>query len=1007
MHHSMSRSSRNYSVAEKHTDFFIQAAALDKYIHLDNPKSDPIGRRVVIKRLRESPELYQYFFAQGPTPGWAEVLLEEGFFGNPPDVIREDAGFRTPPWPPSAYLAAVAGSVPRVVSTVVGQIDTDNPLVHIDLVRAVSKIPTEDAILHISKVKLWLNGKFNMFWWGLPEAVSQLIVSFAEKGRVKESIDLLNEVIRPVVIPISKTGDFTLGAIAKSRFELSYLRPDLWQEVLPRLEQIAHLDVIDILQENLRLAIRLELEAEGHEDQLLHWRSHEWRSSIGDSSQNLGSYYKDRLLVALRDSLERLVDRQPTEARGVLVSYLIADVPLQRRIGIYILSVRPDVYPDLIASLLQDASLHRDIHVHNEYFALLQAGFRTLPVDVKERVVAFIIDGPDPNDTRKLADWVAVQYGEQADEYAQRHKDTWTRDRLWKLQPHLGHDIQSYLNQLCEQYGEPEHPEFLSWFTGVHTVSEESPLSIDTLAAMSPEQLVELISGWQPDADQRFGPTQITLRGLATAAATVILGNPAKYDVVIPTFAAVHPTYAGTIFHVAEEAWINGKDVPWQLLLRLGHEVVASANNVQANVERNFEARIGMLRLIEHGLNVKRPMPLDQLDEVESVLLVSLNDPNPDIKDDEPQEGWLGHGDPATLAENTVRPKALICIMELLRLRSHFVKQEGASSKEVSRAQLLTPRLQEALLSKLDKSLDPSWTVHSVFGRYVGLMGYISPQWLQERLKQIFPSGDDPVSQRYFMAAWDSYVVFNNPSRWLIESLRADYIRAIHFLAEGKVTKTHLDPQSGLAYHILMDYLWQPYDLTKSNDRNLIGLLFSICNDEIRGRTAWVLWRLVHGVPQEDRPMKWPAMKAIWQWRTNEASLGNYPIEFVPEMEWFARFPVLAPDSETFDNMYSLLEALIPYVHVWNIWRALEEFLASRVKKSPREVIRYYRLMHEQETEMKYGYPASENEADLILSTAMEDDSSRRDAVAVLDLVGRRTGGRTGRYRELYERYMS
>ena len=44
--------------------------------------------------------------------------------------------------------------------------------------------------------------------------------------------------------------------------------------------------------------------------------------------------------------------------------------------------------------------------------------------------------------------------------------------------------------------GKPEHPDFLSWMSGVELITDESPYPESELSKLTPNQLFEIIKTW-------------------------------------------------------------------------------------------------------------------------------------------------------------------------------------------------------------------------------------------------------------------------------------------------------------------------------------------------------------------------------------------------------------------------------------------------------------------------------------------------------------------------------
>ena len=435
-------------MADQKTDFIIQAALLDKYIHLDNPSSDPVGIKVVIKEIKQSPDLQRYFFGQNPSPGWASILYENGFFEDPPDVILVDQGYQTPFWTLSSYLLTVADAVPEVVEKVTREIETNNPITQEHLVKALCKIPAAEGVKFVEKVKEWLRNEYSSFW-GVAEGVTDLISYLLQNKFAAEGLELLDELLTPIPSPVRKSGDYIFGGEAKPRQELDYLRQNFWHERMPEFEKKTFPSIIKILEYKLLDAIRVEMKAQGKKIDFTSWESFGWRLSISDSDQNLGDSFKDHLLTALRDSLDSRSKTQPEQIRPILIKYLSDNVILLRRLALFICAMHPITYSDFAKKELLKKSVHDDARIHTEYFQLLNKSYPQLSEKEKDAVVQIILDGPEEEITETKRE-VAKNSNISLEEYLTRRKNFWIRDRLLMIEDFISSKNRNLLNNLLE-----------------------------------------------------------------------------------------------------------------------------------------------------------------------------------------------------------------------------------------------------------------------------------------------------------------------------------------------------------------------------------------------------------------------------------------------------------------------------------------------------------------------------------------------------------------------------
>jgi hypothetical protein len=235
----------------------------------------------------------------------------------------------------------------------------------------------------------------------------------------------------------------------------------------------------------------------------------------------------------------------------------------------------------------------------------------------------------------------------------------------------------------------------------------------------------------------------------------------------------------------------------------------------------------------------------------------------------------------------------------------------------------------------------------------------------------------------------------------LFEILRPKYERAIDNLGNGYTTETHLRPVEGLAAHLLLEYRLSDYDLGSVEGQNsLIRKFFEKALPEDRGHTIWMLWSDLKQHPEKLQTF-WPKARALWEWRLQVASAANHSVEYLREMEWFARLPLIAPEFETIVSLWPLLEGLVPYINRSEyrgmLWDSLEEYLAKEVERDPVRTIQFYRLMHSQLKRITW---FEHKEARKIIVTAVNHRESKQEAISLIDMIARL--GYHG-FRDIYE----
>jgi hypothetical protein len=667
----------------------------------------------------------------------------------------------------------------------------------------------------------------------------------------------------------------------------------------------------------------------------------------------------------------------------------------------------PDAFVPFVKRVLGNKNNLNDTGIHHEYFLLLQNGYPVLDKEGQVLLIKAILDGPPMDYVERLARWAEERHEENPKLYIDNQIKFWKRQRLWMLKEYLGQDNQQYLNELIEEFGEPEHPTFTHWVSGFQRVVQIAPISFDQLSSMSPHELLKFLNNWKPEDKRRSIFEEISYEGLALEVAKLIDSNYEYYQDYLGQIALIRPEFANSIFRFLIEN--KNADIPWEIVLDLMNYLLKD-DSIRENMDRSFrvswvDVRRSLVNLIEVGLlNEKRSIPMSELAKVKKILLILIHDPDPTNDSDQLEEGSFGYDDPITLAINHVRPNALIALMEYARFRSSLIQKAVDDGQEID----LSPRsleidVEQAITNKLDRIGDPSLAVHSVFGQHLSLLYWFNKDWVITHLDDILPEGSLEKSTRFFVAAWDSYVLHNHFYRPLFEIMRTKYELGIKNLVNGMVTKTHGNVSQHLAAHLFSDYIFSDYELHSAEGQNsLLVLLYEQPLPEAHSDLAGLLWRFA-SAHETDLLKYWPKIRSLWEWRVQKAAALNNPNTFDREMQFLAYLPGVAPLNETLDTMWALMIGLIPHISRSNNeflgWRSLEKYLSKVVEYNPQKAVKFYRLMYEASPQNRRF--SKRKEIDNIIEIAALNKDARQEVLNLIDVMARMG---IHQYREVYFR---
>ncbi|MBK9307419.1 MAG: hypothetical protein IPM58_10115 [Nitrospira sp.] len=131
---------------------------------------------------------FEFFFSELKSPEWLEPLAEERVFDKPYPPVEEQDLISFPIWPPSRYLARMAGQAPdKVVELALRIPETENVRIHEDLSDAALAMPADIAQRIIPKAIGWAKSKYQL---RLADRLGKLISHLARGGQAEKALDL-------------------------------------------------------------------------------------------------------------------------------------------------------------------------------------------------------------------------------------------------------------------------------------------------------------------------------------------------------------------------------------------------------------------------------------------------------------------------------------------------------------------------------------------------------------------------------------------------------------------------------------------------------------------------------------------------------------------------------------------------------------------------------------------------------------------------------------------------
>jgi hypothetical protein len=771
----------------------------------------------------------------------------------------------------------MASSNPDAAAEVLITLDrSDNPGVTELLLEAVAAL-TESKIGALApRVLEWVDGPHPDFFAGGAAAV---VVRLATAGEVESAMRIANSLLRVLPDPRLAQRDAMTEVTSRPLPEPSSRLSD-WEcgrfleQVLHTLVDAGGIEVVRMWGQLLDDALRLsrweeEATSEGGVDY-----SYIWRPAIEDHPQNIDSGVKNVLVTALRDAALHYASGGSSELAEV-VEELLQGSTAHKRIALHVLA-KTDDGAELASRLVRDKRLFDDHRLRHEYADLLRSRFADVSEDARNGVLGWIGSGPDLDWYRQRR--TNADGAPPPEDEVQHYADLWRRDRYAYVASSLEGDVADRYRELVATYGEPEHPDFVSW-TG-SWAGPESPVERDELLGMGPAKAIELLRTWHPDDDSgwHFGPS---IEGLGRTFSGVVAAQAGDYATEASRLADTDPTYVRELFSGLEGALKQGEHFLWEEPLRLALWVSQQPFEPDDEVpirdrDPGFRwCRRQISSLLRAGLSAKdNGVPTELRGLVWEILARLVDDPNPSHEHEARYGG--DNMDPLTLSINTNRGEAMHAVVEYALWVHRSLERHG---EDVSTGLDVMPEVRRVLETHLHIDAEPSHAVRAVYGRWLPWLILIDAEWTSSHLREIFPEG--PGATDYADTAWSTYVTWCPPFDSVFGVLRWLYERAIERVPSeqraGSFERTSVDAKLG--EHLVTLY-WRGVV-----DQDFLGRFFERADDELAASVLAFVGRALRNTTGDLASSVRDRLQRLFEWRLANGELA--PEEHQRELHAF------------------------------------------------------------------------------------------------------------------------
>jgi hypothetical protein len=933
------------------------------------PSAEVIKKALAAIQQDEADRIY--FFETLTSPDWIKPLSDAGIFQSPPPLLRDGEYVQFPLWAESRYLARMAQIAPETVLEIVLAIpETENVRIHEDFLDAALTMPAHLAVKLVPKFMVWVKLPYHLL---LSEKLGDLVSYLALNGEVDSALHLAEALFARLTESITTS--------ASRRYSDIWQYQEILKKYVPHLLAIAALPTLNLLCDLLVTALKDTKDSNGEGEDTTD-QSYIWRPAIEEqgSMQLHGQLELRGLLTStLRDAAMEVV-RLRQVSLSEIVEYLERfRESIFHRLAIYLLSLFPEVSPELVVEHLTDRRQFDDLNVLHEYTLLARAGFRYLSQKDQKKILGWIDRGPT-NVERVKEIYKERTEHPASNELVTAYINGWRRDWLARIGSELPAKWKDRYEKLVAEIGPAEHPEF-AWYPGQDTTwgGPTSPKSIDELDAMSVGDLVTFLQTWQPPLPEDFMGTLPSRDGLKNALISIVESDPNRFATQAELFREIDPVYISAILTGFERAAEQKRLHFSPTVLDLCDWIIHQGSSMRGEASREgiphwAWSRKTIAHLLSSGLaSDEQAIPFELREKIWEIIKLLTEDPDPTPEDEERYGG--SNMEPFTLAINTVRGEAMHAAIRYAIWVRRYMEQETKDQERIAPGFDQMPEVRDVLHRHLDPSDDPSPAIRSVYGQWFPWLVMLDQEWVIQSIPKIFPIEASQYNLRD--AAWEAYIIFCNPYNNVYDILSEEYYRAVGRIDITSGKRRRYDPEKRLAEHLMRFYWSGKIGLDEPD--GLIALYFARAPDALRGYALEFVGRSLYNTTEKVPSELLARLQALWGWRMNfmhgETQDASHTTELAAFGWWFG--------SGKFEDAWAIaqLELVLSRNEKVEANHLVIEHLDSLITSMPLSVVRCLTMLIKGDEQ---GWVTSSilNQVRGILAKALQsgDNTAQQDA---------------------------
>ena len=855
---------------------------------------------------------YRYFLDRLENPEWIDPLADHGFFCRPPEPIRSGSEVRFPAWPESRYLRRMAIYRPERVAELLRAIETENIAVLRDVAEAALEMPAGSAATLVGLLVDVADRPHKPHDYG--GMMTRLALKLGEAGKRAAALRLVEVLLAvqpdPRGVGDRETTAFWYEPVFRSLDH--WLEHDFFEEALPRLRVMTPGPVLKLavkaLEEYIELLGRVRGGFDPPDDE-----SCFWRRAVEDHEQNRDDQTADRLVTAVRDAAKEVVVASPEGIPAVVAGLENRRWCLFHRIALHLVDECCDGSETLLVERLASRKFFDNRHLHHEYYRLLENHFAQLSEQFQRRILSWIEAGP------KLPDYRAPHGHDEPEELGKSHAATWRLRWLHPIRHYLPVETKPMYDQLRQEYGEPEHPDCLVYFSSVNSFGEgPSPIAPDELAAMSNGEIVDFMSRGELDQDEwRLGVRE----SLSGTLQEVARSQPHRFSAGAMDFRDLDPRGQSALLHgLHDSAGDERTTLSWGPALELCSSILAEGrivDEMRDGTRGRPSAESAVAQLVRRGLTAgPNEMLLTCRESVWSLITLLLESADPNLEDHE-LPAW-------TQVHSSGRGRGIeLAVLYALWVRRRLAEEQGDGSPSTFAAM---PEVVRALEFQLKRKTESSAVLWFLYGEYVPWLCSLDRGWVETNLSLIFPPEHD-LRRRM---AWLGYITMRRPYNDVLDILRAVYKWAVGEMGTFQKDDESRDPDKRLAEH-LMEFCWRG-EVGWDEEDQCLEEFFESAPDEVREHAmSFIGWSLRR--TEGEIPVTYiENLKRLWSRRYDAGRSATDKERFGLELRAFASWLVSGKldDAWALEQLRLALEAVgIGEGRTHGLWLTLEKLVVE------------------------------------------------------------------------------